>query len=228
MACNVYFEEVTKNAPKPAEASAIRTDVVPRGAMEKLNNRPLDRQRPFGLWLNTPRPCPAATLSALDDYRPTTQRRYPFSGLQGNLGRFFCGEVDLIMAPLRAVQAELQRLKAIGPVVSQINAFVSRYSGVFSEFYSPLVSDSACQNTVLEGRRLAGAGNEVIRSLGGTTVDVPNVNPKEGPDIVGTIKAVAIGGAVVVGVVGTIYLVGPAIRSLAQGFADRRRRKAER
>ena len=166
---------------------------------------------------------------------PNVGRGYPaasagFGGL-GLVGdHLLCPEVDDVVIAVKSAVAQALRAKPVtaraSALVGEANAFVNRYSGFGS---AVLVGSESCQNAVNYGKQLIGrldekfgAGTSGVpfwdKLFGGTSA-VPNVNvdPSGGTtggllDALGSVKTIAIAGAVIAGVV----LVAPVVWRLVK------------
>lgn len=155
---------------------------------------------------------PAAANRIFDVPRVTVG--YPRAAL-GGLGligdHLLCPEVDDVVLSVKAAVMKAQQANGDASTISEAQAYIARHSGFGS---SVLIGSEACQNAVNVGKQL------VQRLSGGGLLDkvfgnnTPNVNVNAGGgstgsflEALGSLKTIAIAGAVVAGVV----LVAPVV-----------------
>lgn len=135
----------------------------------------------------------------------------------GSLGRLFCSELDLVVDALQASLREVVRVRGdaaakTNPTAQATVAFINRYKdGVFT---APIIGTETCRNLITQGQALANAMNSLATGStaeqifgggpGGTATPVPGGEISSGGgimDALGSIKTIAIAGAVIAGVV---------------------------
>ncbi len=141
-------------------------------------------------------------------YPPAVSRGLPAASLKGlgDLGRMFCTElgtvVDALKVQLRIVYAKKGNDFALSNSTTQsVAAFINRYED--STFAAPVYANN-CTSAVENGRNLLRSLNSITSNIfGGEETLVPGGVQAEGGlfDALGSVKTIAIAGAVIAGVV---------------------------
>lgn len=124
----------------------------------------------------------------------------------GSLGRLFCSEIDVVVDALQASLREAWRVRGVEPTKQHPAAqaaveFINRYKSGF--LVAPIFGTETCKNLIQRGNSLTEAMNSFIGSSGVQTPIPQSEIKTEGgwSDTLGSIKTIAIAGAVIAGVV---------------------------
>ena len=151
------------------------------------------------------------------------------------LGRFFCGELDTVIDAMKAALREVVRVRgsafvAADPTASTAVAFINRNEDSITAL--PVGGTESCQNLVQQGKDLLSGLNSLATGSaidrifgsgpGGKGTPIPGVTVADAGGLAdtfsklsGTLKVVAIGGAVIAAAV----VVAPIVYQL---FGKRR------
>lgn len=211
MSCNFYIEE--DDGPRYTPMTMRR--------LAPPNNRAVDSQRPYGVYMPRPRACAASSLRGL--------RAAP-NEITNSFGDIHigCSELDIVIDRLKLARAEYKRaaLAQKGTITADlpsVAAFIAKYDTFFRFSYS----SETCANVVGEGMKLLEVANNGIKFVGGTPIPMVSVSvsPTGNDDTLDKVKSIMVAAGVIIGAGAAVYLAGPLIRSVSVRLADRIRKK---